>query len=311
MPINIQNDLPVKDILEDENLFVYDEKRAGEQNIRPLQICILNLMPKKEDTELQLLRMLSNTPIQLDITFMRMSSHQSVHTSENHLHKFYYSFPELKDRKFDGLIITGAPVEKLPYEQVDYWQELCQVFEWSRTNVWSSFHICWGAQAAIYYHYGLNKRMLPEKLCGIFMHEVHHRRNPLVRGFDDYFMIPHSRYTEVPAEALHRCGRLDILAESEEAGVLLCATRDLRQVFIFGHGEYDRYTLRDEYERDLAAGLHPALPKNYFPHDNPEEKPLLQWRSSSQMLYSNWINYAIYQNTPFDIEEIGAGGSVH
>jgi homoserine O-succinyltransferase len=304
MPINIQNDLPVKETLEKENLFVYDEKRADSQNIRPLQICILNLMPKKEDTELQLLRMLSNTPIQLDITFMRMSTHQSVHTSANHLHKFYYTFDDLKKRRFDGMIITGAPVEKLPYQEVDYWEELCRIFDWSRTHVWSTFHICWGAQAGVYYHYGLEKVMLPEKLCGVYMHKVFHRRNPLVRGFDDYFLIPHSRYTEVPAAALHACKELDILAESEKAGVLLCASCDLRKVFIFGHGEYDRYTLRDEYERDEREGLHPSLPQNYYPDDDPTKEPLLQWRSSSQALYSNWINYAVYQNTPYDINEI-------
>ncbi len=237
MPIKIQDDLPVREILEDENLFLVNEDRATHQDIRPLQICILNLMPKKEDTELQLLRMLSNTPLQLDITFLRVSSHKAVHTSYNHLHKFYYCFDEVKDRNFDGLIITGAPVEKLPYNEVDYWPELCEIMEWSKTHVQSTFHICWAAQAGVYYHYGLDKQMLPEKLCGVYRHKVFHRRDPLVRGFDDYFYIPHSRYTEVPAEKIHACEDLKVLAESKEAGVLLCTARGGRQVFIFGHGE--------------------------------------------------------------------------
>ena len=205
MPIKIQNDLPVKEILENENLFVVDENRASHQDIRPLQLCILNLMPKKEETELQLLRMLSNTPLQIDITFMRMSSHQSQNTPMSHLQKFYYTFDELRDQRFDGLIITGAPVEKMEYEDVDYWPELCEVFAWSKTNVFSTFHICWGAQAGLYYHYGLKKRLLPQKLFGVYSHKVRHRKEPLVRGFDDYFLIPHSRYTEVPARTIHAC----------------------------------------------------------------------------------------------------------
>ena len=304
MPIKIQNDLPVKEILEEENLFVMDENRATQQDMRPLQICILNLMPKKEDTELHLLRMLSNTPIQLNVTFMRMSSHRAAHTSANHLHKFYYTFDELKERHFDGLIITGAPVEKLEYEEVDYWPELCRVFEWSKTNVFSTFHICWAAQAGLYYHYGLQKVLLKEKLFGIYDHKVNHRREPLVRGFDDYFKYPHSRYTEVPASSIHACRKLTVLAESKEAGVLLCIAHEGRQVFVFGHGEYDRYTLRDEYERDIAAGIDTALPKNYFPNDDPKEKPLLTWRAAAQEIYSNWINYYVYQATPYDIDSI-------
>ena len=304
MPIKVQNDLPVKEILENENLFVVDENRATHQDIRPLELCILNLMPKKEDTELQLLRMLSNTPLQLDITFLRMSSHQAVHTSQNHLQQFYYSFDQIKNRHFDGLIITGAPVEKLEYEEVDYWQELCGIFEWSKTHVQSTFHICWAAQAGLYYHYGLKKRMLPKKLCGVYPHRVLHRREPLVRGCDDYFLIPHSRYTEVPSEDIHRCEHLKVLAESPKAGVLLCIAKDGRQVFIFGHGEYDRYTLRDEYLRDLKEGLHPDLPEGYFPCNDPQQKPPLQWRSTASLLYSNWINYYVYQATPYNIEDI-------
>ena len=304
MPIRIKNGLPVKEKLERENLFVIDEKRAIDQDIRPLEICILNLMPTKEETELQLLRMLSNTPLQINVTFMRMSSHQSVNVSASHLMHFYHSFYELKHRTFDGLIITGAPVEKMEYEEVDYWPELCEVFEWSKSNVTSTFHICWGAQAGLYYHYGLGKKMLPEKLFGVYSHKVRHRREPLVRGFDDYFLIPHSRYTEVPARAIHGCKDLRILAESDEAGVLLCMSRDGRRVFIMGHAEYDRNTLRDEYLRDARKGLGTAIPINYFPDDDPEKKPLLEWRAHSYLLYSNWLNYYVYQLTPYDLNEI-------
>ena len=304
MPIKIQNDLPVKEILEKENLFVVDENRATHQDIRPLQLCILNLMPKKEETELQLLRMLSNTPLQIDVTFMRMSSHKSLNTAISHLQKFYYTFDELKSQRFDGLIITGAPVEKMEYEEVDYWPELCEVFAWSKTNVFSTFHICWGAQAGLYYHYGLQKKMLPQKLFGVYSHKVRHRREPLVRGFDDYFLIPHSRYTEVPARAIHGCKDLRILAESDEAGVLLCMSRDGRKIFIMGHAEYDRNTLRDEYVRDARKGLGTAIPVNYCPDDDPEKKPLLEWRAHSYLLYSNWLNYSVYQLTPYDLNEI-------
>ena len=304
MPIKIQNDLPVREKLEEENLFVQDEERSIHQDIRPLQICILNLMPVKEDTELQLLRMLSNTPLQIEITFMRMGSHESTHTSISHLNQFYNTFEQLKERRFDGMIITGAPVEKMPYEEVDYWPELCAVMEWSKTNVTSTFHICWGAQAGLYYHYGLDKVMLKEKLSGVYAHKVIHRREPLVRGFDDFFLIPHSRYTEVPAAAIHAKEELKVLAESEVAGVLLCMAKEGRQMFIFGHPEYDRYTLRNEYIRDVNAGTSPQVPINYFPDDDPEKEPELQWRSHSSLLYSNWLNYYVYQLTPYDLNEI-------
>ena len=250
------------------------------------------------------MRMLSNTPLQIDVTFMRMSSHQSQNTPMSHLQKFYYTFDELREQRFDGLIITGAPVEKMEYEDVDYWPELCEVFAWSKTNVFSTFHICWGAQAGLYYHYGLKKRLLPQKLFGVYSHKVRHRKEPLVRGFDDYFLIPHSRYTEVPARAIHACKELRILAESEEAGVLLCMSRDGRKVFIMGHAEYDRNTLRDEYTRDAKKGLGTALPINYFPGDDPSGKPLLEWRAHSYLLYSNWLNYYVYQLTPYDLNEI-------
>lgn len=304
MPIKIQNDLPVKEILEKENLFVVDENRAMHQDIRPLQLCILNLMPKKEDTELQLLRMLSNTPLQIDVTFMRVSSHIAHNTSFSHLHQFYYTFDELRDKRFDGLIITGAPVEKLEYEEVDYWPELCRIFEWSKTNVTSTFHICWGAQAGLYYHYGLQKYLLPEKLFGIYSYKVRHRREPLVRGFDDYFLIPNSRYTDVSAKSIHACQELKVLAESETEGVLLCMSRNGRQIFIMGHAEYDRNTLREEYLRDARKGLDTALPVHYFPDDDPTRRPNLQWRAHSYLLYSNWINYYVYQATPYDINTI-------
>ena len=299
MPIKIQNDLPAREILEKENIFVVDEKRALHQDIRPLQICILNLMPLKEDTELQLLRALSNTPLQIDVSFMRVSSHQALNTSPNHLNRFYSTWEELKDNTYDGMIITGAPVEQLSFEEVDYWDELCRIFEWTKENVTSTFHICWGAQAGLYYHYGLKKIMLSEKLFGIYRHKVLQRKVPLVRGFDDIFLMPHSRYTAVPARAIHECKDLVVLAESDEAGVMLCMSRDGKQIFSMGHAEYDRLTLDKEYRRDVAKNLDIDVPKNYYPENDPDNKPLLEWRSHCDMLYSNWLNYYVYQNTPY------------
>ena len=299
MPIKIQNDLPAREILEKENIFVVDEKRALHQDIRPLQICILNLMPLKEDTELQLLRALSNTPLQIDVSFMRVSSHQALNTSPNHLNRFYNTWEELKDNTYDGMIITGAPVEQLSFEEVDYWDELCRIFEWTKENVTSTFHICWGAQAGLYYHYGLKKIMLSEKLFGIYRHKVLQRKVPLVRGFDDIFLMPHSRYTAVPARAIHECKDLVVLAESDEAGVMLCMSRDGKQIFSMGHAEYDRLTLDKEYRRDVAKDLDIDVPKNYYPENDPDNKPLLEWRSHCDMLYSNWLNYYVYQNTPY------------
>ncbi len=300
MPIKTQNDLPAKETLERENIFVMDENRAMHQDIRPLQICILNLMPLKEDTELQLLRALSNTPLQVDVTFMRMSTHVSNNTSANHLNKFYNTFDELKENTYDGLIITGAPVENMAFEEVDYWQELCQVMEWSKENVTSTFHICWGAQAGVYYHFGLNKVLLPEKLFGVYKHKVNNRKIPLVRGFDDYFYAPHSRHTAVTSEDIHNCEKLIVLAESDEAGVLLCMTPDGKQIFVMGHLEYDRMTLDQEYKRDLSKGLPIHLPQNYYPNDDPDERPNLQWRATSNILYTNWLNYYVYQDTPYE-----------
>lgn len=301
MPIKTQSDLPAKEILENENIFVVDEYRAIHQDIRPLQICILNLMPVKQDTELQLLRALSNTPLQVDVTFLNMKSHISLNTSANHLNKFYVTFEDIKQKKFDGLIITGAPVEHMEYEEVDYWEELVEVMEWSKTNVTSTFHICWGAQAGLYYHYGLQKKLLPRKVFGVFEHKVMNRKVPIVRGFDDYFLAPHSRHTEVPAEDIHNCRPLTVLAESEEAGVYLAMAGFGKQFFVMGHSEYDRMTLHDEYFRDVNKGLDIAVPKNYFPNDDPTQKPRLQWRSHSNNLYSNWLNYYVYQITPYEL----------
>lgn len=301
MPIKTQNDLPAKEILENENIFVVDENRAAHQDIRPLQICILNLMPVKEETELQLLRALSNTPLQVDVSFMKMSSHVSLNTSVNHLNKFYNTFDELRTNKYDGLIITGAPVEQIAFEEVDYWPELENIMEWSKTNVTSTFHICWGAQAGLYYHFGLKKHLLPEKLFGVYEHRVRNRKVPLVRGFDDYFMAPHSRHTTVLPKEIHACEQLTVLAESEEAGVFLAIADNGRQIFVMGHPEYDRMTLHNEYIRDKKKGLPIHVPRNYYPEDDDSKRPNLQWRSHCNDLYSNWLNYYVYQETPYEL----------
>lgn len=304
MPVKVQNDLPAKGILENENIFVMDEDRAMHQNIRPLSICILNLMPVKQDTELQLLRALSNTPLQIAVSFMKMNSHVSLNTPIQHLNQFYKTFDELKNNKYDGLIITGAPVEQIPFEEVDYWKELCEIMDWSRKHVFSTFHICWGAQAGLYYHYGLKKVLLPQKLFGVYEHRVMNRKVPLVRGFDDTFLIPHSRHTAVLSEDIHNCSALTVLAESEGAGVLLCMAEEGRQIFVMGHPEYDRYTLHNEYMRDKNKGLPIQLPKNYYPGNDDTQRPSLQWRSHSNNLYCNWLNYYVYQTTPYDLNEI-------
>ena len=300
MPIRIQSDLPAKEILEKENIFVMDENRALHQDIRPVEIGILNLMPLKEETELQLLRALSNTPLQVDVTFVTVSTHESKNTSMSHLNKFYETFSDVKRRYFDGLIITGAPVEQMAYEEVDYWQEICQVFEWTKSHVTSTLHLCWGAQAGLYYHYGLKKYMLPKKTFGVYEHHVMNRKVPIVRGFDDYFMAPHSRHTEVRAEDIRAVKELTILAESEEAGVFLAIADEGRRIFVMGHPEYDRYTLDKEYKRDKDKGLPIELPVNYYPKDDDTAKPRLQWRSHCNIMYSNWLNYYVYQQTPFE-----------
>lgn len=301
MPIRTQSDLPAFGILENENIFVMDEQRALHQDIRPLQVLILNNMPVKQDTELQLLRALSNTPIQVDVTFMHVKSHVSVNTPMSHLNKFYTTLDEVRNRRFDGMIVTGAPVEDISFEEVDYWKETCEIFDWAESHVTSTLHICWAAQAGYYHYYGINKKSLPQKLFGIYEHRVMNRKIPLVRGFDDIFLAPHSRHTETPAEAIHACGELTVLAESEKAGVYLAMAEGGKKVFVAGHPEYDRYTLDKEYHRDLDKGLPIQIPYNYYPDDDPGQKPLLQWRSHSNNLYCNWLNYYVYQMTAYEL----------
>ncbi len=300
MPIRIQSDLPAKAELEEENIFVMDEGRALTQEIRELRIVILNLMPIKQDTELQLLRALSNTPLQIDVTFMQLESHVSKNTSASHLKKFYVPFSELKYRKFDGMIITGAPVEKMDFEEVNYWDELSAIMEWSKTNITSTLHICWGAQAGLYYHYGVNKIMLPKKLSGVYKHKVMNRKEPLVRGFDDVFVAPHSRYTEASREDILNNPKLLVLADSKEAGVYIVMEKTGKHIFVMGHPEYDRMTLDQEYKRDIDKGIDPDMPVNYYPEDDCCRKPTLSWRSHANNLYTNWLNYYVYQSTPYD-----------
>ena len=303
MPIKIQSDLPAKAELEEENIFVMDENRAISQNIRPLEIIVLNLMPIKQDTELQLLRGLSNTPLQIDVTFLQMSSHVSKNTSASHLKKFYQTFEEIKNNNYDGMIITGAPVEKLEFEEVNYWDELITVMEWSKKHVTSTIHICWGAQAGLYYHYGIKKELLPKKLSGVYKHRVMNRKEPLVRGFDDVFMAPHSRYTQASRQQILDNPRLKVLADSDEAGIYIVLGDGGKEIFVMGHPEYDRLTLDQEYKRDIDKGIEPDLPVNYYPDDDCNRKPLLSWRSHANNLYTNWLNYYVYQITPYDLNE--------
>lgn len=300
MPIKVQSGLPAKAVLESEFIFIMDEDRAMTQDIRPLQIAILNLMPNKEETETHLLRALSNTPLQLEVTFLAMESRVSTHTAVEHLNKFYKSYREVREQRFDGLIITGAPVELMEFEDVDYWKELCDIFEWSKTHVTSTLHICWGAQAGLYYHYGIKKYPLKKKISGVYRHHVNDRRIAMLRGFDDVFNAPHSRYTENKKEDIETVPELEILAESDEAGVFLVMGQAGSQFFMTGHPEYDRYTLDNEYKRDLGKGINPEIPSNYYKNDNPEEKPVFSWRSCANTIYSNWLNYYVYQRTPFD-----------
>ncbi|MBQ3791987.1 MAG: homoserine O-succinyltransferase [Clostridia bacterium] len=305
MPIRIPSALPAKNILMSENIFVMDEKRASTQDIRPLKIAVMNLMPTKITTEVQLARLLSNTPLQVDLTFLRTRSHESVNTPPEHLQAFYRFFDEVEHEKFDGLIITGAPVENMEFEEVDYWDELCRLMEYSTKNVFSTLHICWAAQAALYYHYGVPKYSLEEKKFGVFRHHRLVWTHPLVRGFDEYFLAPHSRHTEIRAEDIRRTGKLEILADSEEAGVYLLASHDGRRIFVTGHAEYDADTLAKEYFRDLEKGLKIKIPENYFPDDDPKKKPVNLWRSHAHLLFSNWLNHFVYQVTPYDINAIG------
>ena len=303
MPIKIQSDLPAKAELEEENIFVMDENRAISQNIRPLEIIVLNLMPIKQDTELQLLRGLSNTPLQIDVTFLQMSSHVSKNTSASHIKKFYQTFEEIKNNNYDGMIITGAPVEKLEFEEVNYWDELITVMEWSKKHVTSTIHICWGAQAGLYYHYGIKKELLPKKLSGVYKHRVMNRKEPLVRGFDDVFMAPHSRYTQASRQQILDNPRLKVLADSDEAGIYIVLGDGGKEIFVMGHPEYDRLTLDQEYKRDIDKGIEPDLPVNYYPDDDCNRKPLLSWRSHANNLYTNWLIYYVYQITPYDLNE--------
>ena len=304
MPIMIPNGLPAAATLAEENIFVMNETRAVTQDIRPLQILVLNLMPTKIATETQLSRLLGNTPLQVELELIHTDSHESKNTSREHLLKFYQTFEDVKDRWFDGLIITGAPVEQMPFEQVEYWPELCRIMEWSRTHVHSTFHICWGAQAALYYHYGIHKRVLPQKVFGIFAHRVTRPKNPLVRGFDEVFYAPHSRHTELCREEVDACPALRVLAESGRAGLHILATDSGRQIFVCGHMEYDRDTLRLEYERDVKRGLPIAVPENYFEDDDPAKGVVFRWRSHANLFFSNWLNYYVYQETPYDLEKL-------
>lgn len=301
MPIKIQSDLPAKKILENENIFIMDETRALHQDIRPLKIAILNLMPIKEDTEVQLLRSLSNTPLQVDITFLTTKSYVGKHTPKSHLDHFYHTYEDIKNKKFDGFIITGAPVELLEFNEVDYWEELCCIMEWSKSHVTSTLHICWGAQAGLYYHYGIDKKVLEQKLFGIYEHKVMHKSTPFVRGFDDVFYAPHSRYTTVDREDILKHKELTILAESHEAGVFIVIAEEGKQIFVMGHPEYDRVTLDNEYKRDVSKGISVKVPKNYYPDDKPDNRPVLVWRAHANIMYSNWLNYYVYQVTPYEL----------
>ena len=305
MPIQIPNDLPAAGILQNENIFVMPEDRAITQDIRPLEIVVLNLMPTKVVTETQLSRLLGNTPLQVHIELMHTTSHKSKNVSQEHLLSFYKSFDELKHRKFDGMVITGAPVENMPFEDVDYWDELCQIMEWSKTNVHSTFHICWGAQAGLYYHYGIQKKPLPEKMFGVFKHKADYKRSILLRGFDDEFWVPHSRHTTVLREDIEKVPGLRIVASSEEAGVYAVMNKKGRQIFITGHSEYDADTLNREYVRDKNLGLPIRVPVNYFPNDDDTQDPIMRWRSHANLLFSNWLNYFVYQTTPYNIMTIG------
>lgn len=304
MPIKIPDNLPAAKTLESENVFLMTEQRATHQDIRPLKIILLNLMPTKEETETQLLRLLSNSPLQVDVTLLQAATHVSKNTAPEYLKEFYHTFDEVRDEKYDGMIITGAPVEAMRFEDVDYWDELSMIMEWSRSHVYSTLHICWGAQAGLYYHHRIPKYPLPAKLSGIFRHRVLDPTHPLLRGFDELFYMPHSRYTEVRQEDIDKVSGLKVLALSETAGVSIVATDDGRQVFVTGHCEYDRYTLAKEYQRDVRRGIHPAVPQHYFPGDDPDAVPPLIWRGHAHLLIGNWLNYFVYQPTPYNLLEL-------
>ena len=304
MPIKIPNLLPATQTLYEENIFVITENRAITQDIRPLRIVMLNLMPQKIVTETQIARLIGNTPLQVELELLQTATHKSKHTSAEHMLAFYKVFDDIKDQNFDGMIITGAPVEQMPFEDVEYWDELCQIMEWSKTHVTSTLHICWGAQAGLYYHYGIQKQQLPEKLFGVFEHTLDHKRSILFRGFDDTFLVPHSRHTTIRREDVESVEGLKIISSSKEAGVFVVATDRGRQIFVTGHSEYDGDTLKREYLRDKNAGLPISVPKNYFPDDDDTKEPVVRWRSCANLFYSNWLNYFVYQTTPYDITKI-------
>ncbi len=304
MPIKIPNNLPAVQTLADENIFAMTETRAITQDIRPLRILLLNLMPKKIETETQICRILGNTPLQIDLTLIRTASHQSQNTDQEHLLAFYKTFEDVRHEKFDGMIITGAPVELMPFEEVDYWDELCEIMDWSVKNVHSTLHICWGAQAGLYHHYGIQKQLLPKKLFGVYPHRADYARSMLLRGFDDVFYVPHSRYTAVSRKDIEAIPDLKVLASSEQAGVHIVTKQGGRQFFVMGHAEYDPLTLDAEYRRDAAAGLDTAIPENYYPHNDPAKAPLVTWRAHGSLLFINWLNYFVYQSTPYDLQEL-------
>ena len=304
MPIKIPNGLPAAELLLNENIFVMNEFRAETQDIRPLKIVLLNLMPTKIVTETQFSRLLGNTPLQVELTLLKTSTHESKNTSKEHMLAFYKTFDEIKEQKFDGMVITGAPVEQFDFEKVDYWQELTQIFEWTKTNVHSTVFICWAAQAGLYYYYGVKKLMLENKLSGVYKHKILDKKSMLVRGFDDEFFAPHSRHSGISSEEIYSVKDIKVLAESDDAGVYLMKSLDNSQVFITGHSEYDADTLKKEYERDKLAGLNPNLPKNYFPNDDDNLEPVVTWRSHANLLFYNWLNYFVYQSTPFDVSKI-------
>lgn len=309
MPINIPNDLPARQVLEQENIFIMSENRAEHQDIRPLQILILNLMPKKIETETHLLRVLSNTPLQVNIDLLQTKTHVSKNTPAEHLLHFYSVFDDIKDNYYDGMIITGAPVEQMKFEEVDYWPELCQIFDWTDSHVFSTFHICWAAQAGLYHYYGIPKYPLPEKMFGIFPHRCLVPNHKLFSGFDDQFLVPHSRHTQLKREDIEACPQVTLLSYSEEAGVHLVASNDNRRFFVTGHSEYDRDTLLGEYLRDKNKGLDIALPKHYFPQDDPTRTPLNLWKAHGNLLYSNWLNYFVYQNTPYNLQDLSTSNA--
>ena len=306
MPIKIPNSLPAREILEGENIFVMTEYRAIHQDIRPLKLLILNLMPTKIATETQLLRKFSNTPLQTQVELLQTISHDAQNVDRSHLESFYTSFDQIKDKYYDGLVITGAPVENMDFEEVDYWEELCQIMDWSKSHVHSTLHICWGAQAGLYYHYGIPKYSLPQKVFGVFDHKVLKPSSPLFRGFDDRFYAPHSRHTEVLEQDIRKVPDLEVLAVSEEVGVFAVKTDDSRQFFFLGHLEYDRDTLAQEYWRDVNRGLDIQVPRHYFPGDDPTQPPIVRWRSAGQLIYTNWLNYYVYQTTPYDLTSLKA-----